>query len=292
MHGIGAFKSPEAAERYFAAYREAMALAPPPDKEIDVDTAFGTTRVYRFGDDGPPIVLLPGMAATSAAWAPFLPALAERHQVYTVDTIGEPGRSVQTAPLTGPADRARWLDEVLGELEPRPVHLFGGSTGGYYAICQAIHLPDRVASVSLLDPTTVTAPFRSSVLWWAALAMIVNRDRMWRRVLRALTGTDALDGPDVRLVLAGIREFRARIPPQRRPTEDELRSVRLPVLAVFAGRGTVHDATVATERARRLLPHAEVELWPDTGHHLVPADRERIIARVLDFVRRTENAPA
>lgn len=155
-----------------------MSLCPEPAEVLDVGTAHGTTRVYRFGEgDAPPLVLLPGLGATSACYADLLPALAATGPVYTVDTLGEPGRSVQRARLTTHADRARCLDDVLGELGLGEVHLVGGSTGGWHCVNQAVHAPERVASISLLDPTSVTAPFGRAVVALGLLCAVVRTER-------------------------------------------------------------------------------------------------------------------
>lgn len=284
MRGIGKFKSPEDRAAYAELYDAAMRQGPPPDKQLDIETTFGTTRVYRYGHvDKRPIVLLPGLAGTAACWATLVADLSREHPVYTVDTMGEPGMSTQTAPLRDHADRARWLDETLCDLELTDVHLVGGSTGGFYALQQAIHAPTRLSSVTLVDGTTVTAGFAPTVLGLGLLATVVNRDPLWRRFLTSSAGADVLNWPEVRLILAGIKHFRARLPPQVRPRADVVAAVELPMLALFAGRSTVHNATRAASRLRRLLPHAEIELWPETGHlmWLEEQDRMRIIERIL-----------
>ncbi|WP_297541296.1 alpha/beta hydrolase [Amycolatopsis sp.] len=266
-----------------------MTECPAPDAVLDVDTRHGTTRVYRFGQgDAPPIVLLPALMATSACYASLVPAFAAHGPVYTIDTLGEAGRSVHTAPFADIPDRARCLDDVLERLELTGVHLVGGSTGGWHAFNQAIHAPGRVASISVLDPTTVTAAFSRSVLWYGALTAILNRDWVWRRFLCWSAGEDIMDRPDARLVLAGIRTYRARVPFQVCPCDDDIRSVRVPVLALFGARSVVHDPIAAADRLRTLLPRADVETLPDAGHYLFlrPEDRDRIIDRVLTFVHR------
>ena len=49
-------------------------------------------------------------------------------------------------------------------------------------------------------------------------------------------------------------------------TDEQLRSLDLPVLALIAGRSVMLDPARAVARARRLLPRGQVELWPDASH--------------------------
>jgi pimeloyl-ACP methyl ester carboxylesterase len=291
MAGVGDFRSPAHRERYFLAYERAMAVCPAPDEVADVVTRHGTTRVHRFGaGDGRPIVLLPGLMATTACYAPVIPALTARGPVYAVDTLGEAGRSVQTAPFAGTPDRALCLDEVLDRLRLTSVHLVDASTGGWHAVNQAIHAPGRLASISVLDPTTVTTGFSWPVICYGLVTAVFDRDRIWRRFLRWSAGHDILDRADARLVLAGIREYKARVPFQKPPAAADLRAIPVPVLAMFGGRSVAHDPVLAAQRLRALLPGAEVETLPEAGHYvfLRPADRERIVERVLGFVRRVD----
>ncbi|MCE6998651.1 alpha/beta hydrolase [Saccharothrix sp. S26] len=232
-------------------------------------------------------MLLPGLMATSACYAHLIPALAAHHPVHTVDVLGEAGRSVQTAPLRDRPDRARWLHDVLDRLGLTGVHLVGASSGGWQAVNQAIHAPDRIASITLLDPTAVTAPFRRTLIAIGLVGAVVHREREWRWFLRRAVGADLSHRPDARLVLAAIREYRPRVPLRARPADDELRPVRVPVPAVFGARGAVHDAALAADRLRTLLPRADVRTLPNAGHDatLRPQDRDQVVGWVLDLVR-------
>lgn len=165
----------------------------------------------------------------------------------------------------------------------------GGSTGGWHALNQAINAPGRIASISMLDPTTVTAPFSRTATAFGLVSAIVNRDWLWRRFLRWSVGEDAVDRPDVRLVLAGIRAYRPRVPFQVCPTEDAIRSVEVPVLAIFGTHSVVHDAIRAATRLRHLLPEAEVHTLPNAGHgqFLRPHNIDQITELVLAFIDRT-----
>ncbi|KZB86050.1 alpha/beta fold hydrolase [Amycolatopsis regifaucium] len=283
MTKIGGFRNPAVEKRYYAAYDRAIAECPEPDAVLDVETPHGTTRVYRYGGDGPPIALLPGLMATSACYAALIPSLAERHRIYAIDTLGEAGRSVQVRPFKDIRDRAIALDDVFASLGLTSVHLVGGSTGGWHAVNQAIHAPGRLASLGLLDATTVSAPFTRKVFWYGAVAAILDNDRLWRGFLKWSAGADVLDQPAAQLVLAGIRSYRARVPFQTCPAEEALRSVKLPVFALFGARSVVHDSIVAAGRLKDLVPHADVEVLPDAGHYLYlrPEDRALIVERIL-----------
>ncbi|GAB3463802.1 alpha/beta fold hydrolase [Actinophytocola sediminis] len=281
MKRTGDFRGPADRASYLEAYATAMRHGPTPDKELDVDTAFGSTRVYRYGAaDARPIVMLAGMAGSAASLAPYVEGFARRHPVYTVDTIGEAGLSVQTAPLRDHADRARWLDEVMAKLDLTDVHLVGWSTGGFYAVHQAITAPARLRSVTLIEPTTVTVGFAPKIMLIALAAAIVNRDSMWRRFMRWSAGEDADDRPEVQVTLAAIRHFRAAIPPQVRPPARAIATITVPLLALFGAHSTAQNAPRAAARLRALVPRAEVELWPELTH----AVSERDLARITELV--------
>ncbi|WP_409463989.1 alpha/beta fold hydrolase [Amycolatopsis sp. GA6-003] len=280
MKKIGQFKNPEARQRYFAVYEQALRECPRPDEVFDVPCRHGTTRVYRFGEGGRPIVLLPGLMAASVCYAPLLPGLSG--PVYAVDTLGEAGRSVQTRPFADVRDRALGLDDVLAALGLGDVCLVGGSTGGWHAVNQAIHAPDRLAALCLLDPTTVGAKFSAAAQRRALAAIVLNRDRDWRRFVAWSAGEDIFDQPAAQVVVAGIRAYRARIPFQTCPPDEALRGIRTPLRALFGGRSVVHDPVAAAANLRRLVPHAEVEILPEAGHcvYLRQADRERVLEAI------------
>ncbi|AXB44563.1 alpha/beta fold hydrolase [Amycolatopsis albispora] len=284
MGKTGDFTSESRRTAYFAAYRSAMAEGPPPAAVHDVETSFGTTRVYRHGNDGPPIVLLHGLLAGAPMWAPFWAPLSAGHTVYTIDILGEGGHSVQTGPMTEHADRARCLDEVLEAMRLTGVHLVGASSGGWHAVNYATRYRERLATVTLLDPTTVTANFSFGALRYGVLLKLFPFDWMWRRFFRWAAGTDISGDPAVRLARAATGAYRPAILFQTCPSEADLRAMDVPTLVVLSGRSVVHDSALAAERARAWLPQSEVEAWPELGHYFSPADCRRAADRLLHFI--------
>ncbi|MEU0464091.1 alpha/beta hydrolase [Amycolatopsis sp. NPDC006131] len=239
---------------------------PEPAAVRDIPTAFGAVRVYRFGTAGDPLVLLPGRCGTSIAFRAGIPELARRHRVHTVDPLGEPGRSEQTAPIRDAGDQARWLDDTLARLGLGRAHLLGVSTGGWLAANLAVRRPERVASLTLADPVATFAPVPPGVVL-RALPVGLRYVSSWARprFLRWATGADPADTVEGRLLSAGFQHFRTALPRPVLFTDEQLRALAVPVLAIIAGRSVVHDPRRAHSRARALLQRGEVELWPDAA---------------------------
>jgi pimeloyl-ACP methyl ester carboxylesterase len=291
MPGIGYFVSPEGRTRFFAAYDEAVRLGPEPRERHDVPTTYGQVRVHRHGQDGgAPIVLLHGRNATSAMWEPNVAGLAATHPVYTVDTLGEAGRSVQALPIRGGADHAVWLEETLAALGLDDVHLVGASAGGWLAFNQAVHAPKRIASVTLLDPAQVLGRFPAKFVVGALTTAPGMPSTLTERFLSWVSGGPRMDTPVARVLVAGMREYRTVLPMPTYASDEVLRSVRTPVLALLGGRSVVHDPVVAQRRAVTLLPRAEAEVWPEASHAISGEVPDRVNERILRFVEEQATA--
>lgn len=285
---IGGFTTAQAKAAYDAVYDAGMRALPEPAATHDVETDYGSVRVYRFGPaDGPPIVLLPGRAGTAIMWRPNLAAFSARHPVYAMDLLGEPGRSVQTRPLRGAADQAAWLDAVLGALGLRSAHLVGVSFGGWTAATLAVRAPGRLASVSLLDPVHTLGRIPAGTLWRTMLATLPVVSRWARpRFLSWISGGGPVpEGDPVAAVIdAGIRDYRIGAPVPEYLTDEQLRSIRIPVLAIIAGRSVIHRAPAALARAHTLIPQVQAEIWPDATHAISGEAADEINGRVLRFI--------
>lgn len=181
------FRSVESRQRYLAVYDRVRALSSRPDAVHDVPTEFGVVRVYQHGPAGGiPVVLLHCFWATSAMWAEHVSALTNDFTVYTVDLLGQPGASVQSRSMKSAQDCACCLDQVLGGLGLTGVHLVGHSYGGWTAAQTAARIPDRLASVTLIEPVNTVA--RLSARFWrtGALLLLPGAERKQRTVAEIL----------------------------------------------------------------------------------------------------------
>jgi pimeloyl-ACP methyl ester carboxylesterase len=287
--GDGGFRSADARRRYLAVYDEMRALSPEPDVVHDVLTEFGTVRVYQHGPDGGvPVVLLHGLYLTSAMWANQVSGLTSGFTVYALDMLGQPGASTQSKSMFTPADCARCIDAALVGLGLQDVHLVGHSYGGWLATQTAARTPNRLATVTLVDPANTVA--RLSARFWRSLTIMVWSPRSTRaRRAAAWVAGDPVPGSSAdrltRLLLAGFAEFAPlpRTPPPFFPSDSLLRSVQLPVQVLLAGN-TVHDSMKGIQRLRSVVPDWQYRLWPDASHALPAEVPDEVNACISQFV--------
>ena len=280
---VGHFTSAAGHDRYDEAYRAAMTRLPPPDATLDVRTDHGVVRMYRFdGPPGTPLVLVPGRASASPVWADNVGSLRALRTVYAVDLLGEPGRSVQSRPIVDDADQAAWLDQALAALGEPAVHLVGLSIGGWTAANLAVHRPERLASVTLIDPAQTFATIPLGTVVRSIPASVRWLPRSWRDAFGSYTanGAPVEHEPVADMIEAGMQTYALALP------QPALLEPRLPVptLVILAGRSVMHDSAAAAANARRLNPTATVLTYPDASHAISGEYPERIAADVAAFL--------
>ena len=111
--------------------------------------SLGSGLRYGVAGDGAPVIALHGSASTGAQWRSLVGYLEGRFRVYTPDLPGYVGSAWAEAPgLAGEA-------AVIGALIDRiggPVHLIGHSYGGAVALKLATMRPERLRSLTLIEP--------------------------------------------------------------------------------------------------------------------------------------------
>jgi pimeloyl-ACP methyl ester carboxylesterase len=241
--------------------------------------ARGLETFYLEAGEGPPIVLLHGLGATSASMLPTLEELARDHRVLAVDLPGF-GASEKPAGTYHPLFYARWLARFLDAVGVGRADLVGNSMGGRIAIETALRTPDRVGRLVLLAPSLAFKRYR-------ALAPLV-------RLLSAEMGAMPLVAPRS-LVTAVLRRMFAR-PERLQPAwYDAAVDEFLRVFATARGRVAFFSAAqqIYLEEAHgrrgfweRLpgLSRPALFLWGDRDR-LVPSRFARHVTAVLPAAR-------
>lgn len=291
MPKIGRFTSDEVESTYLRAYDTLAAQWPVSSTEVDVETSFGTTRVRKSGTgEGAPLLLLPGMGGNCLFWGPFIEDLARDRVVYTPDVIGWAGRCVQTAPMRDGADVAKWVAEVITGLGEDRVHLAGYSLGAWIAAVTGAHHADRLASLSLLEPTpAVFARLRLGLLRKFIVAGIRPTKAKMQKFNEWLQPRVEMTDEEWAMVLASLK-FRLAQPLPRPLTDEQFAAITAPLLVLFGADTVLHDPEQAASRVRRHIPSADIESYPGVGHDMLWAIPEQVIPRFLAFADKHDPA--
>jgi len=270
---------------FLAAYDALLERWQIPITALDVPGEFGTTRVNVCGpEDAAPLVLMHGGRTASPGWFANVAELGREHRVYAIDTMGDPGRSVNDGRrVASRADLARWLDELVGALDLRNADYCGHSFGAWQALSYALRNPQRVRRVVLLDPTQCFAGFAPGCLWHAALSVLPGGSA--EKYLRWESRGAHLDAQWLEFQVLSTSAAHGKLIGARRPGAEQLSSLANPTLILLAQRSRVHDVEKVREAARRTLPHAVIETLPDVSHHMIPFDHPKELnRRLLEFL--------
>jgi pimeloyl-ACP methyl ester carboxylesterase len=273
----------DAKKEFYAAYDALLARWPVPVFPVDIPSEYGMTHVNVCGPhDGEPLVLLHSGSATSTVWFNNVGDLARTHRVFAVD---HGGRSEFTGkPLRNVDDVMAWLDGVCTGLGLDSAAVCGHSYGSWFALNFALHAPDRVRRLALLDPTNCFAGLRLSYRLHAVPLFLRPGPEPVRRFMTWETGGAA--DPDWLTVTA----LQAAVPGPRlvwprQPAARRIAGLRVPVLVVLAGRSRAHSVAKVAAQVRQLLPDAVVTILPDQTHHTIPFhDPEPLNQALLDFL--------
>lgn len=272
---VGQWRTSEGRLAYERAHDEAIAAMPAPTVIRDVPTRFGTVRAYGWTSPAHhaelPIVLLPGRSSGVPMWTGQVHLLTPHRDVYAFEALGDAGRSVQVVPMRAYADQAVWVEDTLAGLKLKRAHMVGHSFGGATAAIHAQRNPERVASLTLLEPAFVLAYPPASIFVWATVAT-APVPQAWRdHALARIGGVEVedvrSDDPVGRMIELGAQHYQAALPTPKLRSPEDLRSLSMPVYVAIAERDSLAGGQSAVERSRA-LSRGTVQVWPDTTHSL------------------------
>ena len=112
----------------------------------------GVDIFYRDEGEGIPIILGHSSTGSSGQWRQLIDRLSERYRLLAPDHLGygRTGAYPGEAPMF---DLEISIIEKLVDLAGTPVHLIGHSFGGAIMARTAVRMPNRIRSLSLIEPT-------------------------------------------------------------------------------------------------------------------------------------------
>jgi pimeloyl-ACP methyl ester carboxylesterase len=264
---------------------------------VEVDNL---TLAYRELGSGPPVLLLHGWPTSSYLWREVMQPIAEHNRVLAIDLPGF-GRSDKPLGVRyGFELFDRTLDGFLAALGIEQVGLAVHDLGGPIGLHWAVHRPQRVTRLALLN-TLVYPEFSEAVLQFIkACSTPELRDQLTSPAgLEAAMGLGLADEASLTdEVLAAVREpFQSE--ESRRALADAgiglepegfveiarlLPSLRMPVRVVYGERDRIlPDVAQTMARVKADLPQAEVTALPECGHFLQEEAPEEIGSQLARF---------
>lgn len=273
------FKSESAAQAVMNQYRQVLDNWPVPNAQVQVQTRFGQTFVLACGpEDAPPVVLLHGSQANSAAWLADVPLWASRFRLYAIDVIGEAGLSARLRPDLAGDDHANWLDEVFTQLDLHSFALVGTSLGGWLALDYAKRKPAAITAMALMCPAGIGRQ-KNFLLSVAPLLLLGHwgMRRIREKIFGPETAIPAALQPMAELMETIGRAFKPRIISIPQLSDVDLARLTMPFLAIVGGRDALIDSADTRGRLQAKVPQAEIAYIED-GYHFLPGQTERVMA--------------
>ena len=239
------------------------------------------------GHSGPAVVLLHGLGSSCRDWEFQEVALETRYRVIAVDLPGH-GNSVSPRAAVTIEGMADEVSALLAALDEEPAHVVGLSLGACVALRLGLQSPDRVRSLTLVNPFARVQPtgprdvarllLRLTMLGVAPMRMVgahVARGLFpWpeQRALyeAAVTSLGATSRRGYASALRALAQFDAR---------GQVAAIRRPTLVVAGDRDTMVPLAPKL-RLAAAIPSARIVVVPASGH-ATPYDQPATFNRVL-----------
>ena len=271
----------------------------------------GHDVAYRMAGEGETILLVHGMAGSSATWRHVMPALSRQYRVVAPDLPGH-GASAKPHGDYSLGAYANSLRDLLTALDIDRVTVVGQSLGGGVAMQLAYQHPELCERLVLISSgglgrevswllRLLSAPGSELVLKVAAPWFVLDRgesvrhwlgdhgiranrlDEMWRAYA-------SLGDPDTRQ--AFLRTLRSVVDPggQTVSAHDRLYLAdAIPTLIMWGDADPIIPVEHA-QAAHETMPDSRMEILHGVGHFPQVENPERVVEILLDFISTT--APA
>jgi pimeloyl-ACP methyl ester carboxylesterase len=278
------------------------------------DNSKGCTTVRPFGEgdlnvvqdgepDAPPLLLVHGLAGSTAWWDSLVPMLARNFRLIRVDLRGH-GKSPSPRRGYDTATQARGVAAALDSLGISRFSVVGHSTGGYVATALAEQRHDAVVALTVIDtgpnPEAIIPqgllsrlallPIPGRLLWRlqseATVRKLLRAGAFFREVDIPRDVIESIQGMTHRAFASTARGSLEYI--RQRSVPDRLAVLGLPVQVIFGVEDLRYHASLATDEYR-VIPDVRIELLEGVGHTPMLEDPQTTGRLLSDFMANNSN---
>jgi pimeloyl-ACP methyl ester carboxylesterase len=235
--------------------------------------------------EGPPVILVHGLAASLHDWDALLPELADRgYAGHAVDLLGhgESAKPRQLGQYTSESVFAHMHDWIDSLKLSEPAILIGHSLGGYLSLQYALRYPERVRALVLVNPFYTLSQLPPVLRFFLRRPLfntsLIERTPYW--FFRVIIDVSSLQfgGSDEKLhsLPADVRIQTAldykraaagiyNVPRTFHDLTPDLHRITQPALVIWGARDQTIDPKTFPSLVEK-LPHARGEVMPICGH--------------------------
>ncbi len=274
-------------------------------------TIHGHSVGYRMAGDGPVLLLIHGIAGSSAAWREVMPTLAQRFTVVAPDLIGH-GHSAKPLGDYSLGAYASGMRDLLGALGIARASVVGQSFGGGVALQLAYQHPECCERLVLVD----SGGLGREVSWMLRFMTLPGSEFLMPVIFPSFVrdkGNELSRQLHARGVRMGrlaemwnayssltesanrhafVRTLRAVIDPggQTVSADDRLYlAAQMPTLIIWGEQDTIIPVAHAYA-AHQAIPGSRLEVIAGAGHFPHVEAPERFLEVLIDFLDTTEPA--
>jgi pimeloyl-ACP methyl ester carboxylesterase len=249
--------------------------------------------VTPYGESGSPVVVMHGLFGSSRNWMTAARRLATDHRVFAFD-LRNHGTSPHTETMSYP-EMADDVAETISALGVGPVALVGHSMGGKTAMLTALHHPEVVERLVVVDAAPVTYPPAfveyAQAMRNADLSSVQRRADVDAQLVEAVPtpGTRAFLLQNLILDDQGARwrpnlpVIEAALPAISGWPDDENGSYDGPTLFIYGGKSDYvqqdHTATI-----KQYFPQVQYVEIPEAGHWVHAERLDDFLAALTPFL--------
>jgi len=292
------FKSASLKEEYLAYYHKTECeFWPVPFTDKVIKTTYGQTLVRLSGPkNAPPLVLLPGITATSLMWYPNVEAWCKNYRVYAIDTINDYGLSINTRTMWRGKDYVAWLADLFAHLGFKTkINLLGMSYGGWLTALYAAAYPEKLNKIILIAPGGTVFPIQTKFLLVLAGIFFLPYNLVEKLLIKWVGGDKTANagiGDDisnfVQCLLRGLSHFQKRfIALPSVFSSRQWQALRVQTLFMIGEKEKMYPADLVLKHLRTVAPQVQTALIPGVGHDLTFLQATLVNKVVVDFLQKS-----
>jgi len=257
-------------------------------EDMYVETRFGLSHVIKAGNkEGKPVVLFHGGNSTAPYYLAGFRDLLEYFCIYTVDTIGHPGKSAQTVLSAKTMDYGVWASDVITSLGFKKICCLGGSYGGGVLVKLMCVSPEKVEKSILIVPSGISNVSTFNVIvnmGIPTMMYMITKNEYWLRKTILLMAMDEkkIDNDTYEMVKCSFENavIKAGLPSNVPP--DKLRKFTAPTLMIVAENDCLFPGEKVINKATDIFPNLKTVLLHGQGHLCVLPNN--IMKNIVDFI--------